>query len=134
MINIQAIDHIVLRSNKYEQLIKFYCEVLSCEIVRTVNELGLTQLRAGSALIDIIDTTGELGLIGGPAPTQQGNNLDHFCLQIAPFNEDELIQFLKSKNVACGKFEPRFGAQGMGRSLYIKDIIGNTIELRAIQD
>ena len=132
MINPVAIDHIVLRSERYRELIDFYCEVIGCTLEReTSHEFGLTQLRAGNALIDIVDVNGELGKAGGAAPGPTGNNLDHFCLQIEPFDETELIAYLKSHGIDCGEFHERYGAQGMGRSLYISDIDGNTVELRA---
>ena len=132
MIKPVAIDHIVLRTDRYRELIAFYCDVLGCELEReTAPEFGLTQLRAGSALIDIVDVDGELGRKGGPAPGPTGNNLDHLCLQIEAFDESELIAYLRSRGVDCGEFEPRYGASGMGRSLYISDIAGNTVELRA---
>ena len=127
-----AIDHIVLRTEHYRELIAFYCEVIGCTLEReTSSELGLTQLRAGNALIDIVDIDGELGKAGGAAPGKAGNNLDHFCLQIEPFDEAELIAYLQSHGIEPGKFQERNGAQGMGRSLYISDIDGNTVELRA---
>jgi len=132
MIKPIAIDHIVLRSAQYRELIEFYCDVLGCTLEReTSAEFGLTQLRAGSALIDIVDVNGELGRKGGPAPGPTGNNLDHFCLQIEAFDEAALIDYLRSKGVECGEFHERYGAEGTGRSLYIEDIDGNTIELRA---
>ena len=132
MIKPIAIDHIVLRSAQYRELIEFYCDVLGCTLEReTSAEFGLTQLRAGSALIDIVDVNGELGRKGGAAPGPTGNNLDHFCLQIEAFDEVGLIDYLRSKGVDCGEFHERYGAEGMGRSLYIEDIDGNTIELRA---
>ena len=131
MIKIQAIDHIVLRTDRYQELIEFYCKILGCSIVRSEDTLQLTQLKAGNALIDIIAVDGELGRIGGDAPTPTGNNVDHFCLRIAAFDENELIQFLDDKSVEHGDFDERVGAEGIGRSLYIRDIIGNTIELRA---
>jgi len=127
-----AIDHIVLRTERYRELIKFYCDVIGCTLEReTSAEFGLTQLRAGNALIDIVDVNGELGKAGGAAPGSTGNNLDHFCLQIEPFDEAELIAYLQSHGIDCGDFQERNGAQGMGRSLYISDIDGNTVELRA---
>jgi len=133
MIKIRAIDHIVLRTDRYRELIDFYCDVLGCSLERaTSEEFGLTQLRAGSALIDIVDVNGELGKAGGPAPTQNGNNVDHFCLQIEPFEEKALQEYLASSGVEAGGFEDRYGAQGMGRSIYLKDIAGNTVELRAV--
>lgn len=132
MIKPIAIDHIVLRTDRYRELIDFYLDIIGCTAEReTSAEFGLTQLRAGNALIDIVDVNAELGKSGGAAPGSSGNNLDHFCLQIEAFDESELIGYLKSRGIDCGKFHERYGAQGMGRSLYISDIAGNTVELRA---
>jgi glyoxylase I family protein len=132
MIKPLALDHIVLRTEHYRELIKFYCDVIGCTLERETSvEFGLTQLRAGNALIDIVDVTGELGKVGGDAPGPTGNNLDHFCLQIESFDESELITYLQSRGIDCGEFHERYGAQGMGRSLYISDFDGNTVELRA---
>ncbi len=134
MIKPIAIDHIVLRTELYSELIDFYCTVVGCTLEReTSAEFGLTQLRAGTALIDIVDVNGDLGKAGGAAPGLTGNNLDHFCLQIEPFDEAELITYLQSQGIDCGEFHERNGAQGMGRSLYISDIDGNTVELRAVK-
>jgi len=131
MIKPHAIDHLVLRTDQPEALIGFYCDVLGCSVERVVETFGLTQLRAGNALIDIVDVNGELGRRGGPAPGETGRNLDHFCLQIEPFDEDELKAYLQSKGVECSDFQDRYGARGMGRSIYINDPAGNTVELKA---
>ena len=133
MIKPKAIDHIVLRTDQYPALIDFYCTVLGCSLEReTSEEFGLTQLRAGNALIDIVDINGKLGKMGGPAPQETGNNLDHFCLQIEPFEEQALQTYLRGHSVEVGEFQERYGAQGMGRSIYLKDIDGNNIELRSV--
>ena len=132
MIKPIAIDHIVLRTEKYQDLIDFYCDVLGCVVERVLpDDIGLTQLRAGSSLIDIVKVDSALGKAGGEAPKTTGNNVDHFCLQIAAFEETALKNFLISKGVEVSDFEERYGAQGMGRSLYLTDIAGNNIELRA---
>ena len=131
MIKPAALDHIVLRTDRYQELIDFYCQVLGCQVERTVPEFALTQLRAGSGLVDIVDVNGELGKLGGPAPGEQGNNLDHFCLQIEPFEERALQAYLRECGVEVGDFENRYGASGMGRSIYLKDPAGNTVELRS---
>jgi len=130
MIKPKGIDHIVLRTERYQELIDFYCNVIGCSLELSKDSLGLTHLRAGNALIDIVDVNGELGKRGGDAPDDMGNNIDHFCLQIALRGEQELQDYLKSCGVICGEFQDRYGAQGMGRSLYIKDIVGNNLELR----
>jgi hypothetical protein len=107
---------------------------VTCSLEReTSPEFGLTQLRAGNALIDIVDVAGELGRQGGAAAGTSGRNMDHFCLQIEAFDEVELIGYLQSHGIDCGEFQQRYGAQGMGRSLYLSDIAGNTVELRAAQ-
>lgn len=133
MIKPKLIDHIVLRTDRYRELIDFYCNVLGCVLEReTSDEVGLTQLRAGSSLIDIVDVAGQLGKAGGPAPREEGNNVDHFCLQIEPITEVALKSYLIEQGVEVEDFHDRYGAQGMGRSIYLKDIVGNTIELRNV--
>ena len=67
MIRIAAIDHLVLRTERVEDMVEFYCEVLGCTLERRLVELGLIQLRAGPSLIDIVDVNAELGRRGGAA-------------------------------------------------------------------
>ena len=132
MIRIRAIDHIVLRTVRVEEMLDFYHRVLGCTVERTLPEdIGLSQLRAGDALIDIVAVDSTLGRAGGEAPSQSGNNLDHFCLQIEPFEENALLDYLSKRGVETSDFEQRYGAQGFGPSIYIKDPDGNTIELKA---
>ena len=134
MIRVRAIDHIVLRTERVEEMLNFYCHVLGCTVERTLPEdFGLSQLRAGAALIDIVAVNSKLGRAGGKAPSPTGNNLDHFCLQIEPFEENELRNYLSSHGIETSDFEQRYGAQGFGPSIYIKDPDGNTIELKARQ-
>ena len=132
MIRIAAIDHLVLRTPQPAEMIRFYCEVLGCSLERTLpDDIGLSQLRAGNALIDLVSIDSKLGRAGGPAPAEKGNNLDHFCLQIEPFDESELLDYLSQHGIETGAFDTRYGAQGFGPSLYIRDPDGNTIELKA---
>ncbi len=134
MIEIKGLDHIVLRTRDLDAMLHFYQTILGCPIERRLEELGLTQLRAGSALIDIVTVDSELGRLGGEAPTQNGRNMDHFCLQIAPIEETQLNQHLASYNVAYGEFTERYGAQGFGRSIYLQDPEGNVVELKPFID
>lgn len=131
MITITAIDHIVLRTSRLEAMLEFYCGALGCALEReTPAELGLVQLRAGDALIDLVTTDGELGRQGGGPPGDSGNNMDHFCLQLEPVGEQAIREHLQARGIAVGEFAERYGAQGFGRSLYISDPEGNTVELR----
>eukprot|EP01130_Rhizamoeba_saxonica_P001128 TRINITY_DN11008_c0_g1_i1.p1 TRINITY_DN11008_c0_g1~~TRINITY_DN11008_c0_g1_i1.p1 ORF type:complete len:154 (-),score=19.96 TRINITY_DN11008_c0_g1_i1:52-465(-) len=129
---IKCIDHLVLRTANLENMLEFYTNTLNCVIERqTSPELGLTQLRAGNQLIDIVDCDSQLGRMGGGPPTNKDNNLDHFCLRLEKIEEDEVRQHLESKGVTVGEFVTRYGAEGNGLSVYIQDPDGNTIELRS---
>ena len=132
MFEVAGIDHIVLRTTKLPAMLEFYTGILACEVEReTPPKTGLTQLRAGTALIDLVVVDSLLGKLGGAAPSQTGNNLDHFCLQLKPISEEELIAHLESNGVEVGEFDDRYGAQGFGRSVYVKDPEGNVVELRS---
>jgi len=116
-----------------EQLIKFYCQVLGCEIERRLpKDIGLVQLRAGDALIDIVDVDSEIGRGGGKAPGKDGRNMDHFCVRLEAFDEDEIRAHLTRFNVKSSKLQTRYGAEGDGPSIYIKDPDGNTVELKGV--
>ena len=130
MLKLEAIDHLVLRVDDLTRMLAFYCDVLGCEVEREVPELGLTQLRAGDALIDLVSVDGELGKLGGNAPGHEGHNLDHFCLRIAAMAEEDLTSYLQSRGVNVPGFSKRYGAQGYGSSVYIEDPEGNTVELK----
>lgn len=131
MIRIRKIDHIVLRSTNIREMIRFYRDVLGCTLERELSpEQGLVQLRAGDALIDLVAVDSVLGRAGGAPPGPTGNNLDHFCLELERISEVELRRWLETHGVACGPFETRYGADGFGPSVYIRDPEGNTVELR----
>lgn len=131
MIEAAGLDHIVLRTTRLSEMLDFYTRVLGCRLERQSSpETGLTQLRAGFSLIDLVTVDSRLGRMGGPAPTAGGNNVDHFCLQVKAIPERDIIEYLKSHDIELGEFRERYGAQGLGRSLYIKDPEGNTVELR----
>ena len=132
MIEVAGIDHIVLRTDKLNEMLDFYCGVLGCSIERqTSSEMGLTQLRAGNALIDLLTVESQLGKLGGGPPGSTENNMDHFCLQLKKISEQEISKHLVANGFANGEFADRRGAQGVGRSIYIKDPQGNTVELRS---
>jgi len=130
MFHILGIDHLVLRSGNVAAMLRFYVDVLGCTIEREQVELGLTQLRAGSGLIDLVALDGPLGRAGGAGPGEQGRNLDHFCLRVSPFDPEALAARLRAQGAAPGPVEQRFGAEGLGPSLYVRDPDGNVVELK----
>ena len=130
MIQILGLDHVVLRVKDVRRMTRFYCDVLGCGVERVREELGLTQLRAGRSLIDLVTIDGELGRRGGAAPGADGRNMDHLCLRIASFDEKTLVQQLAAHGIVAGETRTRYGADGYGPSIYINDPEGNVVELK----
>lgn len=123
MLKICAIDHVVLRVRDIDAMRRFYCEVLGAEHVTWRPKLGMSHLRAGSAMIDLV--------VGEPS---RGRNMDHFCLRVEAFDQDAIVAHLASHGVAVGEIARRFGAEGNGVSIYVTDPEGNTVELKGPSD
>ncbi len=134
MFKIREIDHLVLRVKDLASMLHFYCDVLGCPVERRQEEIGLTQLRAGRSLIDLITVTGKLGSMGGAAPGKEGRNMDHLCLRVEPFDLEEIKTHLQSHGVSIGDVGQRYGAEGEGLSVYISDPEGNVVELKGPPD
>jgi glyoxylase I family protein len=134
MLNIVALDHVVFRVRDVPAMLRFYEQVLGARLERTLEELGLYQLRTGNALIDLVDVNGKLGREGGAAPGDEGRNVDHVCLQVLPWNGEAILVHLAAHGMAQARISTRYGAQGFGPSIYIADPEGNTIELKGPPD
>jgi glyoxylase I family protein len=130
MIHVREIDHLVLRVVDLNTMLHFYCDVLGCTIERRQDSIGLVQLRAGRSLLDLVPIDGELGRAGGAAPAQEGRNLDHFCFRVEPFDEAGIRRALHAHGVAAGPTESRYGAEGEGPSIYVRDPEYNVVELK----
>lgn len=130
MFRLLNIDHLVLRVVDLEEMLRFYCTALGCTVERRQDELGLVQLRAGSALIDLVPVDGRLGRSGGAPPGKEARNLDHFCLRVEPFDEQAIRDQLARHGYKAGPVEQRYGAQGEGPSLYVTDPEGNVVEFK----
>ncbi len=133
-LEIAEIDHVVLRVTDVGRAIQFYTQVLGCREERRIEKLGLYQLRAGRALIDLVDIAAPLGRAGGDAPAEGARNLDHFCVRIEPWNEEEIRRILEECGVDVGPTERRYGATGTGPSIYLRDPDGNVVELKGPAD
>ena len=131
-IRLRGLDHIVLRVVDVERSKRFYCDVLGCSLERTLEKLGLYQLRAGAQLIDLVDVAAPLGQAGGAAAGEHGRNVDHFALQVSPFDATAIRAWLEAHGVEVGEVAARYGAEGTGPSLYIRDPDGNTVELKGV--
>jgi glyoxylase I family protein len=101
-----GIDHVVLRAADPKTLERFYLDAL------------------GLRFAD------EAGPAGGTSSTG-GVNLDHLCLRVEPFNGAAIAKHLAAQDVACGAETLRYGAEGNGPSIYLRDPEGNGVELKA---
>ena len=130
MLRISHLDHLVLRVADLDAVMRFYIDVLGCSVEKIQESLGLYQLRAGTALIDLVPVTGPLGLKGGAAPGKEARNLDHFCLRVDPFDAGAIIAHLKHHGIDPGPVASRYGAEGQGPSIYVQDPEGTVVELK----
>jgi len=134
MIRALRIDHVVFRVTDVERSIAFWHDLLGCEVEKVQADLGLWQLRAGDALIDLVTVDGPLGSRGAAAPSAGGRNVDHVCLRIEPWDEPAIRAHLTAMGVAILESGRRYGAEGHGPSLYVADPDGNTLELKGPPD
>ncbi len=122
-IKITEIDHVVLRCRDQARALDFYVRVLGLKEERRVEQIGLIQLRAGASMLDLVPAS--------EPPTEAGRNVDHFCLGVEAADMDELARFLRGREVeVIGEPAMRYGARGMGCSIYIRDPEGNVVELK----
>lgn len=129
-----GLDHVVLRVADVERARAWYAAVLGCKVERMLPSFGLTQLRTGSTLIDLLDIKGPIGKKGGAGPGTKRRNMDHFCMQLERFDEKKIVAHLKKRGIEPGKVERRYGALGHGPSMYLSDPDGNTLELKGPPD
>jgi len=130
MLNFQGIDHVVLRVHDVEVMLKFYANLLGMQVEKVQEDLGLYQLRAGNALLDLVTVDGPLGVAGGAAPSAEGRNMDHLCFSLSGMAVDEARTLLAAEGIDVDPPQSRYGASGFGMSIYLQDPEGNTVELR----
>jgi catechol 2,3-dioxygenase-like lactoylglutathione lyase family enzyme len=118
---VTGLDHVVLRVSDMDRAIEFYEQVLGLHVERRLSEIGLVQLRAGSAMIDLVpQKEGEA----------DGRNMDHYAVQIETMDVEALTAHLRRHDIDPGEVRRRYGAEGYGSSIYITDPDGNTVELK----
>ncbi|HEY1708902.1 MAG TPA: VOC family protein [Rhizomicrobium sp.] len=127
---IRKIDHVVLRIADLEKSLAFYRDCLGCPVDKVQDRIGLYQVRAGDSLIDLIPLNEPLGSLGGAGPANEGRNLDHFAIQVTPFDEAAIRAHLAAHGVEITDSGQRYGAEGDGPSIYIRDPDGNIVELK----
>jgi catechol 2,3-dioxygenase-like lactoylglutathione lyase family enzyme len=129
MINIVAIDHVVLRVSDLERMVRFYVDVLGAKLEKEQEDIGLYQLRVGTSLIDLVPVDSKLGQMGGAAPASQGRNVDHVAFRVLPWDGEAILRHLNGHGIEA-EIKSRYGAEGDGPSSYLTDPEGNGLELK----
>ena len=113
-----GLDHVVLRVPDLAKALAFYIDILGAVEERRLDKIGLVQLRVGKSLIDLIDLA---KWAPDTRPSPETFNVDHMCLRIEPFEEAQLTRYLTLKGIEIHEKGDRYGAEGSGPSLYIRD-------------
>lgn len=119
------LDHVVLNCVDMPAMLEFYTGILGLSVERRIDAIGLVQLRAGASLVDLV--AGRADDPAGPPV------LNHFCLGVRADDMDVLVRFLAERKVEqVGDPAERYGARGMGPSVYVRDPEGNVVELKLL--
>ena len=129
---LRGIDHVVIRVHQLAPMLNFYRDILGACLKKENADMGLYHLSIGSSMIDLVPVDGKLGLQGGAPPGREGHNVDHIAIKIFPFDGEKIRKYLISQGVNSEEPVIRFGANGKGPSIYIKDPEGNGIELKGV--
>lgn len=119
---VRQLDHIVLDVADVERSLAWYTELLGLEPER------VDEWRAGTAPFPSVRIDDGC-IIDLFAVEPSGENLNHFCLVVDPDDVDAIAGDDRFE-VLDGPAR-RWGARGDGRSVYVRDPDGNTVELRS---
>jgi glyoxylase I family protein len=126
---LEGIDHILLLVSGMKPAVRFYTEVLGCRVEGELPQYGMLQLRAGAALMDLVDIAAPEAGWAKP-PVAGGRNVDHLCLALGIHDEAELRRHLARHRVEIIEEGVHGGSRGESLSLYVRDPSGNVIELK----
>src|SRR5438105_13732586 len=112
VLRVKGLDHVVLRVADMDRAISFYEPVLGLHIERRLESIGLVQLRAGTAMIDLVPRTED---------EDEGRNMDHFAVRIEEMDVPAITAHLKAQGIDPGEDRRRYGAEGYGSSTSIPD-------------
>ena len=114
-------------SFQWEASLAFYRDVLGLEILRE------DEYRAGQVGFASVRITPETIIDVRPYSSDQEfvKNVDHICVRISPTDMEQTKEQLRARATDTDDdINVRWGAQGYGESLYIRDPEGQMIELK----
>ncbi|MGH7985696.1 MAG: VOC family protein [Candidatus Binataceae bacterium] len=122
-LKVAELDHVVLRCRDQARMLEFYTRVLGLHEERRLERMGLIQLRAGASMLDLVPAS--------EPRAPDARNVDHFCLGIEAADMNAVANYLRDCGAeVSGEPVQRYGARGMGLSVYTHDPEGNMVELK----
>lgn len=121
VVRVEGLDHVVLRVGDVEHSLAWYRDELG------LAELRVDAWRSGCVLFPSLRVN-EHTIIDLLEGERSGENVDHFCLVIAPTDLEALRD--SGRFDVVGGPAVLFGARGSGQGLYVRDPDGNVVELR----
>ena len=119
---IHALDHIVLNVADVERSLAWYIDLVGMAPVR------VDEWRRGEVFFPSVRVN-EATIIDLLAVAPSGTNVDHLCVVVDPADIDAIAA--DERFTVIDGPGTRFGARGDGRSVYVKDPDGNTVEFRS---
>lgn len=120
--NVREIDHLVINVSDVEKSLSWYTDMLGLSAERA-DEWRTGQVPFPSVRINdhfIIDLM---------VLDRTGSNVDHICLVVDSTDVDAVVTDSRF-DIVEGPVA-RWGAKGVGRSVYVTDPDGNQVELRS---
>ena len=140
----RKLDHVVLRCRDAQRMLDFYVGVLGAEPDRIGRMSGcLSHLRIGASMIDLqaydapaarqLHAGGTGFAEGAPLPARdaEAGTLDHFAIAVEPYDPEPTRAYLAEKGHPVFSEGERYGADGNGYSMYVRDPEGNVVELKS---
>ena len=120
--NISEFDHLVINVGDVERSLAWYTGILGLSAER------VDEWRAGEVFFPSVRIN-DNSIIDLFPLERTGNNIDHICLVVDRSDVDAVTNDPRF-NVVDGPGE-RWGARGVGWSVYVTDPDGNRVELRS---
>lgn len=117
-----GLDHIVLVVGDVERSLDWYQQHLGLAGVR------IAEWRRGEAPFPSLRVTESTIIDLVPGERTDGGHLDHICFVVG---RDDLEALSDRSDLTIIDQGPRYGAQGEGQSIYVKDPDDLTVEIRA---
>ena len=120
--HVSAIDHLVINVTDVERSLTWYTEMLGLGAER------VGEWRSGAVPFPSVRVN-ETSIIDLMKIERTGQNVDHFCL-VVERADVEAISTDPRFHIVQAPVE-RWGARGVGRSVYVTDPDDNVVELRS---